>query len=464
MNTMSTHAAHAVIVGLGKTGLSAARYLAAHGAQVAVTDSRSDPPGRAALAASGVPAVVRTGGFDTALLEGADLVVLSPGVAPVGEFFEAARARGLPIVGDIELFARAVRAPVAAITGTNGKSTVTTLLGQMAQRAARAVRVGGNLGSPALELLDAAADLYVLELSSFQLESTSSLRLIAAAVLNVSPDHLDRYGTLSAYAAAKARIFAQCECAVINLDDELVRAMPHAGQRCLSFSLRAEAGADYCLATHHGEHEAGSEPWLFAQGEPLLPLAQLRIAGLHNAANVLAALALAEALALPRAACLAALREFTGLPHRMQWVADRRGVRYIDDSKGTNVGATLAAVEGLAAPGRAPDTAAAEAALIVIAGGDGKGQDFTPLHAAFAGRVRHALLIGRDAPGVAAALAGACPCESCASLPAAVARAAQLARAGDTVLLSPACASLDMFRDYAHRGEVFAQAVGDLPA
>ncbi len=458
---MNANARHAVVVGLGKTGLSAARYLAAQGAQVAITDSRSDPPGRAALAASGVPVVVRTGGFDTALLEGADLVVLSPGVAPVGEFFELARARGLPIVGDIELFARAVRAPVAAITGTNGKSTVTTLLGQMAVRAGRAVRVGGNLGAPALELLDATADLYVLELSSFQLESTFSLQLAAAAVLNVSPDHLDRYGQLDAYAAAKARIFAHCECAVINLDDALVRSMPPAGQRLLSFSLHAEAGADYCLS----DHEAGplaSAPWLLAHGEPLLPLAQLRIGGLHNAANALAALALGEALALPRAACVAALREFTGLPHRMQWVAEVRGVRYIDDSKGTNVGATLAAVRGFAASRGA--AAGDAAALIVIAGGDGKGQDFTPLHAAFAGRVRHALLIGRDAPRVGAALAGACACESCASLPAAVVRAAALARPGDTVLLSPACASLDMFRDYAHRAEVFAQAVRELGA
>jgi UDP-N-acetylmuramoylalanine--D-glutamate ligase len=413
-----------------------------------------------------VPAVLRTGGFDAALLEDADLVVLSPGVAPVGPFFDAARARGLPLIGDIELFARAARAPVAAITGTNGKSTVTTLLGQMAERAGRAVRVGGNLGAPALELLDDAADLYILELSSFQLESVTSLRLAAASVLNVSADHLDRHADLDAYAAAKARIFTHCELAVINLDDALVSSMARAGQQRLSFSLRADCGADYCLATHAGA------PWLLAHGEALLPLAQLRIAGLHNAANALAALALAEALGLPRAACLTALRAFTGLAHRMQWVADVRGVRYIDDSKGTNVGATLAAVHGLTGAAATASTAvsvvAAAAApapmLIVIAGGEGKGQDFAPLRAAFAGRVRCALLIGRDAGRVGAALAGACACEYCQSLPAAVMRAAQLARPGDTVLLSPACASLDMFRDYAHRGDSFAQAVRELDA
>jgi UDP-N-acetylmuramoylalanine--D-glutamate ligase len=456
----------AVVVGLGRTGLSAVRYLAAQGARVAVTDSRADPPGSAALAASGLAVRVRSGGFDAQLLEGADLVVLSPGVAPVGAFFDVARARGLPLVGDVELFAQAAQAPVAAITGTNGKSTVTTLLGEMAAYAGRAVRVGGNLGPPALELLDRAADLYVLELSSFQLEATVSLQLAAAAVLNVSPDHLDRYPDVYSYATAKARIFRHCARAVINLDDPLVSAMPPAGQPRLSFSLRSDSRADYRPLPQ------GGELWLSAHGEALLPLAQLRLSGLHNAANALAALALAEALGLPRAACLSALRAFGGLAHRMQWVREVRGVRYIDDSKGTNVGATLAAVQGLtaAAPVGAADAAGGASVaqagepprLIVIAGGDGKGQDFTPLQRAFAGSVRCALLIGRDAALVGAALAGACACEYCASLPEAVTRAAQLAQPGDTVLLSPACASLDMFRDYAQRGAVFAQAVREL--
>ncbi|HEY7930474.1 MAG TPA: UDP-N-acetylmuramoyl-L-alanine--D-glutamate ligase [Steroidobacteraceae bacterium] len=444
-------ARRAVVVGLGKTGVSVTRFLLARGLAVDVTDSRAQPPGLAALAhlpeAHGGALTLHVGGFDASLLAAADLLVLSPGVAARGGFFDAARERGLPMIGDIELFGEVARAPIAAITGTNGKSTVTTLLGLMAARAGRSVRVGGNLGEPALELLDERAQLYVLELSSFQLESTRSLPLAAAAVLNVTPDHLDRHADLAAYAAAKARIFTDCRVAVFNLDDARVAAMPAASQRRLSFSLRAGAAADYTLLPRGPD----GTPWLAAHGEPLLALAQLRLSGLHNAANALAALALAEALQLPQSDCLAALREFPGLPHRMQWVADVGGVRYINDSKGTNVGATLAAVSALAS-------------VIVIAGGEGKGQDFSPLRAGFAGRVRCAVLIGRDARGLGAALEGVCECHYAATLPAAVARAAALARPGDTVLLSPACASLDMFRDYAERGEVFAQAVRVLAA
>jgi len=367
-------AGSAVVVGLGRTGASAVRHLLARGLRVAVTDSREDPPGRALLADSVGQVTVRTGGFDAALLDGAAMVVLSPGVAPVGSFFDAVRARGIVLLGDIELFARAVRAPVAAITGTNGKSTVTTLLTHMAQRCALTVRAGGNLGVPALELLAPAVQLYVLELSSFQLESTESLALAAAAVLNVSADHLDRYADVRSYAAAKARIFAHADVAVINQDDPLVAAMPRAAQPRLSFSVSpaaaaaapAAAAADYHLGPHPGQRSGSraADLWLMRRGEPLLALSELKIHGSHNAANALAALALAEALALPRAPCLAALREFPGLAHRMQRVTEIRGVRYIDDSKGTNVGATLAAVAGLTAT------------LIVIAGGQGKGQDF----------------------------------------------------------------------------------------
>jgi UDP-N-acetylmuramoylalanine--D-glutamate ligase len=363
-------------------------------------------------------------------------------VALTGPFFDAARARGLTIVGDIELFARAARAPVVGITGTNGKSTVTTLLAQMAARSGLKMRAGGNLGAPALDLLDAGVQLYILELSSFQLQTTDSLSLAAATVLNVTPDHLDRYPDLQAYAAAKARIFARCDVAVINLDDPLVAAMVGPGRRQLSFSLRSDVGADYALMQRDG-----GAWWLMGHGEPLLALSQLQLPGLHNAANALAALALADALALPRAPCMAALREFSGLAHRTQWVAEVGGVRYINDSKGTNVGATLAAVAGMPGP------------LIVIAGGEGKGQDFTPLRTAFAGKVRTALLIGRDAAALGSVLRGVCECRYAPSLEAAVETAARLAQPGDTVLLSPACASLDMFRDYAHRGEVFAAAV-----
>ena len=446
MSATAAPSPYAVIVGLGRTGLSCARYLAARGWRLAVTDTRAAPPQLAPLRALDARIPVSLGALDTRLLEGADCVVASPGISLQEPFFAQARRLGLEIVGDIELFARAAAAPVVGITGTNGKSTVTTLLGRMAARAGVNVRVGGNLGEPALELLDPQAELYVLELSSYQLETTGSLTCRAATVLNVSPDHLDRYADLAAYAAAKARIFARCDTAVINLDDPLVMAMPRAAARTLSFSLRASIGADYAVASHAGQW------WLMRRAQPLLALAELKIQGLHNAANALATLALGEALALPLPAMLAELRSFTGLAHRSQWVADVNGVTYIDDSKGTNVGATLAAVAGMPGP------------LLMILGGEGKAQDFTPLGEAFRGKVRHAVLIGRDAAELERALRGVCTVERAVSLEGAVRAAAAVARAGDTVLLSPACASLDMFRDYAHRGAVFAAAVRGLAA
>lgn len=480
----------AVIVGLGRTGYSCAAYLHARGWRIAVTDTRKDPPQLARLAALDPAVPVRLGGLDAALLDDAVCVVASPGVPLSDPFFNEARRRGLEIVGDIELFALAVDAPVVGITGTNGKSTVTTLVGRMAERAGLKVRVGGNLGEPALDLLSASqreaerTELYVLELSSFQLEATRSLDLKAAAVLNVSPDHLDRYASLEDYAAAKARIFARCDTAVVNLDDPLVVAMPSPGQATLSFSLRAAIGADYAVTVPGGRpgtrpgggpaagpsgrqaaessgrptagrkaaSAAGGQGWLTRRNEPLLPVSELKVQGLHNAANALAALALGEALGLPLEPMLAELRTFPGLPHRSQWVADVRGVSYVDDSKGTNVGATIAAVAGMPGP------------LVMILGGDGKRQDFTPLAAAFRGKVRHAVLIGRDRDAVAEALEGVTTLERCESLEAAVRAAARAAKPGDTVLLSPACASLDMFRDYAHRGAVFSQAVRELAA
>jgi UDP-N-acetylmuramoylalanine--D-glutamate ligase len=443
----------AVIVGLGVTGLSCARYLLGHGWRVCVTDSREDPPGREALARLAPDITVRFGALDVSLLDEAVCVFASPGVPLSDPFFVEAQRRGITIAGDIELFAVAADAPVVGITGTNGKSTVTTLVGGMAQRAGVRVRVGGNLGEPALDLLLAAqadaspTELYVLELSSYQLEATSSLDLRAATVLNVTPDHLDRYASLADYAAAKARIFSRCDTAVINLDDPMVAAMPHKAARVIGFSLKDAPGADYTVAMR-----AAGKPWLIRRGEPLLPVESMRLSGLHNAANALAALALGEAIGLPLQAMLDELTRFTGLPHRSQWVADVRGVSYVDDSKGTNVGATLAAVAGMAGP------------LIVIAGGDGKSQDFAPLREAFRGKVRCAVLIGRDAPVIEQALQGICVTQRSPTLPEAVRAAARVARPGDTVLLSPACASLDMFRNYAHRGEVFSGAVRELAA
>jgi UDP-N-acetylmuramoylalanine--D-glutamate ligase len=446
MNVTASKPSYAVIVGLGRTGLSCARYLRARGWRLAVTDTRQKPPELAGLAALDATIPLSVNGLDIRLLDGADCVVASPGVSLGEPFFVEARRRGIEIVGDVELFARAVDAPVVAITGTNGKSTVTTLIGRMAARAGLRVRVGGNLGEPALDLLGSPTQLYALELSSFQLDATTSLDLKAATVLNVSPDHLDRYASVEAYADSKARIFARCETAVINLDDPLVVAMPRPGQKTVSFSLSASIGADYAVATRDGQW------WLMRRDEALLPVAAMKIKGLHNAANALAALALGDALGLGMPAMLEELSTFSGLPHRSQWVADIHGVTYINDSKGTNVGATIAAVSGMPGP------------LVMIAGGDGKNQDFTVLADAFRGKVRHTLLIGRDAAAIAAVLEGVCTLEMCASLEAAVRAAAKAAQPGDTVLLSPACASLDMFRDYTHRGAVFTQAVQELAA
>jgi UDP-N-acetylmuramoylalanine--D-glutamate ligase len=444
-----------VVVGLGKTGVSAVRYLHNHGIAVAATDSRVAPPGVRELGALSDTLDLRLGGFDLSLLEAATQVVMSPGVSLEEPIARSARARGIEVLGDIELFARAVRAPVIGITGTNGKSTVTSLVAAMAAAAGRRVLAGGNLGEPALDLLaQPVPDVYVLELSSFQLETTGSLALQAAAVLNVTADHMDRYATVEDYARAKARIFANATTVVLNADDPLVAAMRGiggggggggGGARAVTFSTLRE-DADYAL------RREGSATMLARRGVSLLDVSRLKVRGLHNAANALAALALGDAAGFPLDAMLAALENFPGLPHRSAWVADIGGVRYVDDSKGTNVGATLAAVAGLDEP------------LVLIAGGAGKGQDFAPLRAAFAGKVRHVVLIGQDAPALERTLAGVCVTERAASMEAAVAAAARAAEVGDTVLLSPACASLDMFQNYAHRGAVFAAAVRALQA
>jgi UDP-N-acetylmuramoylalanine--D-glutamate ligase len=435
----------ALVLGLGRTGLSAARYLDREGLAVRVADTRRNPPGIDALRGKVPAAELRTGAFDSSLLDDVAQVVISPGLSLREPLVREALDRGLPVVGDIELFARAAQAPIAAITGTNGKSTVTTLVAELANAGGRRAVAGGNLGEPALDLLERAVpDVYVLELSSFQLETTHSLRTVTATVLNVTPDHMDRYASLEEYGAAKARIFDGCDVAVINADDPAVRGMPRPGQAVVSFSLESRE-ADYTL-------ERLPVPMIVRRGEPLLPLAAMRLQGLHNAANAMAALAMAEALELPLAPALEALCAFGGLPHRSQWVADVRGVRYVNDSKGTNVGATLAAVRGLAGP------------LVVIAGGDGKNQDFSELRDAFRGKVRHVVLIGRDAPALAATLADVCATERATDMPAAVRAAQAVAQPGDTVLLSPACASLDMFRDYTHRGDEFAAAVRSLAA
>ena len=387
---------NSVVVGLGKTGASCVRYLVKRGDRVSATDSRRAPPGLAELGELAAAVDLRLGGFDQSLLEGASQVLMSPGVSLQEPIARAARARGIELLGDVELFARAVRAPVIGITGTNGKSTVTTLVARMAAAAGRKVLAGGNLGEPALDLLEQPEpDLYVLELSSFQLETTASLVLQAAVVLNVSADHLDRYSSVEAYSQAKSRIFARASTVVLNADDPWVMAMREKAYRSdaartLTFSIE-HANADFTLM------RSGAQVFLARRGEILLDVARMKISGMHNAANALAALSLGEAVGLPTPAMLQALEDFPGLSHRAAWVADVGGVRFIDDSKGTNVGATIAAVAGMAGP------------LVLIAGGEGKGQDFKPLAAVFQGKVREAVLIGKDAPAIAAALEGVCP-------------------------------------------------------
>ncbi len=429
-----------LVVGLGKTGLSCARHLAGLGGEVVVVDSREQPPALAQLRAELPNVPVHLGGFAEAAFASVDQLVVSPGVSLKEPAIAAAVARGVPVLGDIELFARRAQAQVIAITGSNGKSTVTTLVAAMAQRAGTDVRAGGNLGIPALELMFMSEpDLYILELSSFQLETTQSLRSAAAVVLNVSPDHMDRYTDLDDYANAKARIYADAAVKVVNSDDPVVTAM--AGENTLRFTLATPGPGDYGL-----RREAGGQ-WL-ARGERLLlPAQALRIPGRHNLANALAALALAEAVGLPEAAVLETLRSFEGLPHRTQWVAERDGVAWYNDSKGTNVGATLAALGGM--PGKA----------VLIAGGDGKGADFSPLRQVVKDKARAVVLIGRDAPLIEAALAGAAPVLHAADMAEAVTLAREAAQSGDAVLLSPACASFDMYSGYEERGEVFMATV-----
>jgi UDP-N-acetylmuramoylalanine--D-glutamate ligase len=440
----------ALVVGLGDTGASCVRWLLEHDAEVRATDSREAPPHAQHLAEAFPEVDMRLGGFQPADFEWADLIVASPGVAVATPEIVAARGAGKDIVGDVELFARAIagsRSKVIAITGSNGKSTVTSLVGHLCASAGLDTVVAGNIGLPVLDALaerELAAkdpDVWVLELSSFQLETTASLNAAAATVLNLSQDHMDRYAGMAEYAAAKARVFAGGGVQVLNRDDPAVMAMALAGREVISFGLGpAVSPGDFGLLERDGHL------WLAKGHERLFDVAELPIAGLHNAANALAALALCRAIGLPYAPMLAALPSFKGLAHRVEKVAEIDGATWYDDSKGTNVGATVAALNGFTVP------------VVLIAGGDGKGQDFAPLGSAMAG-VRGVVLIGRDAPLIEVAIAGAAPIRHAGSLEEAVGICHELAQPGDAVLLSPACASFDMFRNYAHRAEVFVAAV-----
>jgi UDP-N-acetylmuramoylalanine--D-glutamate ligase len=432
-----------LILGLGSTGLSCVRFFQRKGVPCSVVDSREHPPGLAALRAEYPDVPVSLGSLDAARLKRAGRLVVSPGIALDEPAVAEALAAGVPVCGDIDLFCEEAKAPVAGITGSNGKSTVTALLGRMANRCGRRTAVGGNLGTPALDLLDDDVELYVLELSSFQLERAGHLGLEVATVLNMSADHLDRHGSMQRYHFAKHRIFRDCRAVVFNREDALSRPLQMDRLKSWSFGLNAPDRRGYGLANHEGEI------WLYREFKPVIRAVELRMAGRHNLANALAALALAEVLELPLEPCLQELREYAGLPHRSQFIAEFDGIRFINDSKATNPGATLAAISGFAESG----------SLIVILGGQGKGADFTELGLGVSQHCKAAVLIGEAADELDAALGPNLPRQRADDMAAAVAAACEFGRAGDIVLLSPACASFDMFDGFAHRGERFVAAV-----
>jgi len=443
-----------LVVGLGQSGLSCARFLAQQGVPFAVTDSRDQPPGLAALRAELSSVETGLGGFDEKLFARAQRLIVSPGISLREPLIADAQRRGVEVIGDVEVFAQIAQAPIVAITGSNGKSTVTSLLGDMAKTAGRDVRTGGNIGTPALELLkENEPDFYLLELSSFQLDSTQALHAAATVVLNICADHLDRYDDLAHYTASKQRIYSDAGLAaqgvaVFNRDDSRVVAMlaGNAQRQKISFGLGVPDEDQF------GRISLNNELWLARGTEALLPIAQIRMAGEQAQANALAALALGEVMGLPVADMLTALKTFPGLPHRTQFVAEADGIRWINDSKGTNVGATLSAVQGLAGP------------LVLIAGGQGKGADFSPLVDAIKGKVHTVILLGEDASLMEKVLTKVVPVMRVSSMEEAVAQAQSFAQPGDTVLLSPACASFDMFAGFAARGEAFKAAVCALSA
>jgi UDP-N-acetylmuramoylalanine--D-glutamate ligase len=490
---MTHEGKQALVLGLGESGLAMAQWLARCGARVRVADTRTEPQRLYALRQA-VPGAEFVGGeFTPALLDGVDFVAVSPGLAPNRELARlapAAAARSIPVWGEIELFAQALAAlkeergyqpKVIAVTGTNGKTTVTSLTGLLCRRAGLSTRVAGNISPAALDVLrevlqaDDLPQAWVLELSSFQLHTTFSLQADAATVLNVTQDHLDWHGSMDAYAADKARIFGPDTVRILNRNDATVMRMAAPGAQVVtfgtdephdpdSFGLVNERGVLWLATAVPGE-EPDRKPKKGQAPEPvetsvsrLMPADALRIRGLHNASNALAALALCRAAGLPLAPLLHGLREYQGEPHRVELVASIENVDYYDDSKGTNVGATVAALEGLGKSFTGEDQQ-----ILLVAGGDGKGQDFAPLAAPCARYCRAVLLIGRDAPALRAAIEPTgVPVFDLADLPEAVRRAGGLARAGDVVLLSPACASLDMFTNYAHRAQVFVDAVREL--
>ena len=446
-----------LVLGLGQTGLSMLRWLSAQGARLRIADSRSEPPGLAEAGQYVAVGQIYCGAFGDAMFDGIDLIAISPGIPLADPFVQRAAARGIPVIGDIELFAWHLEASglrsntrVLAITGSNGKTTVTSMVEHLCKAAGKDAVAAGNISPAVLDVVmergENQPEIWVLELSSFQLETTATLNADVATVLNVSEDHLDRYTGIKEYTTAKTRVFEGYGVQVLNRNEPRSMGMARARKKIITFGLNLPSGAN-----DFGIEHAENEIWLVQGSERLLKVSELQIAGMHNVANALAALALCRAIDLPMPALLEALRSFRGLPHRVERVAEIDGVVYYDDSKGTNVGATVAALEGL---GRK---------VVLLAGGEGKGQAFAPLKQAVMRHARAVVLIGRDAPLIASALEGCgVPLLYAKNMSDAVRQAAQLAQAGDAVFLSPACASFDMFRNYAHRAEIFVEAVHEL--
>lgn len=435
----------ALIIGLGKTGLSCVRHLKNKGVDnLMVTDTRSHPPALDYLTKQFPDVQFVAGELDAELCLLAEQIIVSPGVSLREPALQTAIKKGKDIVGDIEIFCREAKSPIIAITGSNGKSTVTTLLSLMAKADNKTIETGANLGTPALDLLDKSMpEFYVLELSSFQLDTTFSMNTLASAVLNISSDHMDRYDDIEQYAAAKQKIYMGNGTAVINFDDERVAAMQNSSKKTVSYSIDEDKQADFHL------HRAGEHLWLCHGDEKIITTAELGIKGKHNISNALASMALANEMAVSYDAMRKALKSFNGLKHRCQLVKNIDGVDWINDSKATNVGASIAAIEGLNRPGK----------IILIAGGDSKGADITTLLPVLTKHVKHLLLIGHDADRFVELVDNQISFEKMASLQEAVEHAATIGAAGDAVLLAPACASLDMFEDYQQRGDSFANAV-----
>ena len=433
--------AYTLVVGLGITGMSVVRYLHGLGETVVVVDSRDLPPGMKVLKEEYPDIVLHTGQFDQDLFVNAHRIVVSPGVPMSEPALQLAKRQGVEITGDMDLFAHEVTAPVVGITGSNGKSTVTTLLSAMIESADMKVGMGGNIGTPALDLVSDETDIYVLELSSFQLETLANLPMEVAVVLNISADHMDRYADLASYVLSKHVIYENAKKLVVNRDDVLACQNLPAREEIVGYTLSEPDDKDFGVRCY------GGEQWLCRGQEKLLPAASLKIKGQHNVANALAALAMGTLLKIPLQPMLRALENFAGLVHRTQWIAEINGVHWFNDSKATNVGASLAAIEGL------PGT------HVLIAGGEGKQADFSPLKRVAKDRLRAVVLIGRDACIIEEALGGVVPVVHAKDMNDAVMKSAELAQPGDNVLLSPACASFDMFNNFEHRGAVFIQAV-----